>query len=81
MRNVMLQRSRKGVPPEEEGVREVSREPGSRPGEPEQGTHRGAENTQGTLLQEGEDGDVVLQGISSKAQCRCLGVLTPVPSQ
>lgn len=56
---IALQRSGEGMPPEEEGVREMSREPGSRPGEPEQGAHRRAENPQGTLLQEGEDGDVV----------------------
>ena len=42
-------RSRSRVPPEEEGVHQVSRESGGSPREPEQGTHRGAEVTQGTL--------------------------------
>ena len=34
---------------QEEGVHQVSREPGGRAGEPEQGTHRGAEKSEGAL--------------------------------
>ena len=34
---------------QEEGVHQVSREPGGRAGEPEQGAHRGAEKSEGAL--------------------------------
>ena len=39
------------VPPQEEGVHQVSGEPRRRPGEPKQGAHRGAQVAQRTLLQ------------------------------
>ena len=37
------------MPPEEEGVHQVSGEPGGCPGEPEQGPDRGAQVSEGAL--------------------------------
>lgn len=38
------------MPPEEEGVHKVPREPGGGAGEPEQGVDRGAQVAQGAVL-------------------------------
>lgn len=39
-----LQGSRSGMPPEEEGVRQVSGKPSGRPGEPKQDANRGTQS-------------------------------------
>ena len=52
-----MQRGRPRVPAEEEGVHQVLGEPRRRPGEPEQGTHRGAQVAQGALHRQAASGD------------------------
>lgn len=56
------------MPPEKEGVRQVSGEPRSRAGEPEQDADRGAESTEGHLLPQGRVAVCRRQGALDYAQ-------------